>query len=614
MGVKAVVPFEEQVSETEKYQVLKLRALELREAALNAISAPYESGRPGWSNPGDKVEGALLFRVLQNNQRASGRLTDYFDSRSDDDVPTFRSAITLQACAVAPGLALSSHALKAFAHIVNEISEVSPPAWAGGALRAGLGALPTAFVSGECGRALLALDAAFLNTEKLIDAIYRASPYFQPFPGLKVWNELYRDYRSAALGVTLNELTSRTAFTIPDPGPAIDINKLTKDIVASIEHSVTDARVFSATLNGEGKKSVETLLEVLSNGVKGAANGIDGFPVLAESLRTAAQVVRDRTVPIERFVSAVIDRELAAEAPHLDRPVDAAELVFAAAIFARIAEGGSDHPKIAAALRVITKLLSADGRVLSLRPFDVLEKGYRLYVHPLEVTRRLSELFALVDEDPDYTFVQKMLRPFSDTRAKSVDGRDPGWAADPAGPARSSEWWTTALAVDALDSIITMLDSVINRQVLQNFLVRYPAELRPNLENLIYPDFGISAKQSIALKLQRIRAHISRGPRPKQPFFSMVLYGPPGTGKTTVAEALAKSANVPLVEVTPSDILIGGEENVERRAKAVFSALSMLTHVVILFDEFDSILQAREEDKDPPSNIFRFLAPVCFQS
>ncbi len=118
------------------------------------------------------------------------------------------------------------------------------------------------------------------------------------------------------------------------------------------------------------------------------------------------------------------------------------------------------------------------------------------------MTRRLSELFTIVDEEPDYTFVQKMLRPFSDTRAKSVDGRDPGWAADPAGPAVSSEWWTTALAVDALDSIITMLDSVVNRQVLRSFSVRYPAELRPNLESLFYPDFGISAKQSIALKLQ----------------------------------------------------------------------------------------------------------------
>jgi hypothetical protein len=410
---------------------------------------------------------------------------------------------------------------------VNEISKVSPPAWVGGALRAGRGALPTAFISGECGRALLALDAAFLNTEKLIGVLHRTSPYFQPFPGLKVWNELHIAYRAEALRVSLNELACRSAFTIPDPGTVIDINNFAKGILDSILHSIADASAFSTTLNGEGKKCVEALLKVLNNGVKGVTHGIDDFPILAQSLQTAAQLVRDRTVSIERFVSSVIDRELAAESPHLDRPVDAAELVFAAAIFAKIAEGGSDHPKIAAALRVIRKLLSADGRVLSLRPFDALEKGYRLYVHPLEVIRRLSELFTHVDEEPDYTFVQKMLRPFSDTRAKSADGRDPGWAADPAGPERHSEWWTTALAVDALDSIILMLDSVINRQVLRSFSVRNPAELKPSLESLFYPDFGISAELPIALKLQRIRAHTSRGPRPKQPLFSMVLYGPP---------------------------------------------------------------------------------------
>ncbi len=88
---------------------------------------------------------------------------------------------------------------------------------------------------------------------------------------------------------------------------------------------------------------------------------------------------------------------------------------------------------------------------------------------------------------------------------------------------------------------------------------------------------------------------------------SAILYGPPGTGKTTLIEALAKTANVPLVEVTPSDILLAGEEKVETRARVVFEALSMLSNVVILLDEFDRVLWDRTQADS--SSMFQFLTP-----
>jgi hypothetical protein len=168
-----------------------------------------------------------------------------------------------------------------------------------------------------------------------------------------------------------------------------------------------------------------------------------------------------------------------------------------------------------------------------------------------------------------------------------------------------------------------MLDRAINRHVLPNFSVRQASELKLDLDGLFYPDFGLAAakqqkgartpiqNESVAVKLQKLRAHAAHAPSESDPLFSIILYGPPGTGKTTLVEAVAKSANVPLVEITPSDILVGGAEGVERRARHVFLALSMLTHVVILFDEFDSILQDRAETgtNRGPSSVFEFLTP-----
>jgi SpoVK/Ycf46/Vps4 family AAA+-type ATPase len=62
--------------------------------------------------------------------------------------------------------------------------------------------------------------------------------------------------------------------------------------------------------------------------------------------------------------------------------------------------------------------------------------------------------------------------------------------------------------------------------------------------------------------------------------------------------------------VTPSDIIVGGEEAIERRARAVFEALTLLTRVVILFDEFDPVLWKRDPGDATPRSVFTFLTPA----
>ena len=248
--------------------------------------------------------------------------------------------------------------------------------------------------------------------------------------------------------------------------------------------------------------------------------------------------------------------------------------------------------------------------------------GYRLNVATLQVTRHFADLIANLDVEPEPEFVARLMLPFEYTRVSGAPGKS-GWTSDPPLREPKSLWWLTAIAAGALGSVVHMLDKTINRRVLRHFHVREPASLTLRLDDLFYPDFGLTAfrgddrlakqkqkPQSVAIELQHLRAHAGNGPAEKQPLFSLILYGPPGTGKTTLVEAAAASAGVPLVEITPSDILVGGTEGIERRARQVFQALSKLTHVVILFDEFEQILLDRKmQGGKMPTSVIEFLTP-----
>jgi ABC-type multidrug transport system fused ATPase/permease subunit len=196
-----------------------------------------------------------------------------------------------------------------------------------------------------------------------------------------------------------------------------------------------------------------------------------------------------------------------------------------------------------------------------------------------------------------FDLVKKMLLFFDDTRV-----RHPGSEKEITdlniGKEIKHEGWrkfdvaksqfdpiSTIDAVNALAAINQMLDEKINQVILEHFSVK---RLEKNLtaldmDDLFYPDYGLVAsgslqktlkeipegfkksdwpedfgrKESVAVTLQKIRAHVQHVSLETEALCSVALHGPPGTGKTTLVEALAKTCGVPLVEVTPSDIIIG---------------------------------------------------------
>jgi hypothetical protein len=77
-----------------------------------------------------------------------------------------------------------------------------------------------------------------------------------------------------------------------------------------------------------------------------------------------------------------------------------------------------------------------------------------------------------------------------------------------------------------------------------------------------------------------------------------ILFGPPGTSKTTLCEAVADAIGWRFVEIHASDFVAAGLPQVQAKADTIFQQLMQLDHTVILFDEIDELVRAREMEVD----------------
>jgi hypothetical protein len=650
---------DEQIADIEKLDDLRRQARKLRQEAIDVLSAESYVPRPrpaperdDWEKPGDEVEKAQVLRALRIGKAKDRNLVRQTANRQTlvddllsiqykhltsghgrDNVPVLRAAHVRQALAEIPGLVFSPTAMACFCRIVQELNDVADPAWTAGAARADKKSIATAFVTGECARALLALEDALRQTEDaaklLMTAEARADVLAKDD---NVWAKREGDRLRRSLEVSLAALPHVMIETVTDQGKLKEEPAGLRKKIESALSRMGNAQVIMGNRpkppGPYPAKAPDRMRAIVSSNLEHAANVIawDALDRLHKALRPAAgsdlisrldkgaQVIRDLLGSIEQFAESTIDRQIAAASQYLSVPVDGAELVFAANLLGLVSSW--KRPKIRAAYEVLYPLLSSNGRLLSIKPFDLDSDGYRLNVATLEVTRRFADLIAHLDVEPEPEFVTRLMLPLEYTRTPGPPAKS-GWTNDPPRREPKSLWWLTAIAAGTLESVVHMLDKTINRRVLSQFHVRQPESFSVTLDTAFYPDYGIAAwreeekaRHSIAIELQQLRAHVGHGPPEDAPLFSLILYGPPGTGKTTLVEAVAASAKVPLVEVTPSDILVGGVEGIERRARQVFLALSKLTHVVILFDEFEQILLERvERNEETPTSVIEFLTP-----
>jgi len=112
---------------------------------------------------------------------------------------------------------------------------------------------------------------------------------------------------------------------------------------------------------------------------------------------------------------------------------------------------------------------------------------------------------------------------------------------------------------------------------------------RRRLEDLILPDVVRRAVQELVEEQQRADLLRSQGLEPRH---RVLLVGQPGTGKTSLAEALAEAAAVPLFLVRYESMIGSYLGETAARLKRVFD-YARTTPCVLFFDEFDAIGKER---------------------
>ncbi|MCU1348920.1 MAG: ATPase central protein, partial [Acidobacteria bacterium] len=573
-----------------------------------------------------------------------GAASPLFDDESDT-IRYFDAARGLTALTSAPKGAFRRTTMYFYYVVLRELYYAAAPEWNVGGARSAPGGPPTAYTTAQFVRGILSFARTLQRTADYASALAEMSPAPANLP--EAWRTIDEKRRRTALQTTLALRSWNLALQIDgDPVPvhydanalATFENELPTKIIESLDRAVEEFEAALAVVTKfreEEIKAATTLVRRRVIGFSEAAHAMaagaledavqrakearklfpngttrpitNDWPTFATNLRELSKLFQgaEKTVtraisPAVNYLSTILDRELASTA------FEPAEMATAAASYGFARKGWQDE-RLELAARRLTEILTDRGFPTS-KPYHTSSSTYYLPAQPVMLTAYAQLLQHVATVEVPVTAARRLAAYFNDTR-REISDRAASWkwvhgrTTDHSAP-------NTAAAAIALDHITRMLDTRINAAVLRNFEHRHLD--KPKLHELFYADYGLAAEKartSVAVWLERMRAHIAglheHGVE-GDPLYAVVLHGPPGTSKTTLIEALAATAGVPLVEVTPSDIVVRGTEAIEERARAVLRSLSLLTNAVILFDEFDPVLRSRTSG-DAETSMFTFL-------
>jgi hypothetical protein len=370
------------------------------------------------------------------------------------------------------------------------------------------------------------------------------------------------------------------------------------------------------------------------------------FPVLrfvhlSRTLETHGGVPATVPAATSQFLEARLRAQLSSvQIP--DEGFDASELVFSLEGLLYINPDAVRMQLLNRVFEVIAESQTRNPYWRPIKPFVSTPRGLVLFPLSVETANSLLRCCALAErflgDESCFSRNIRLFNRYADwlharyREGRTSDGRAfAGWHSEHVHLHDGVHLWETSQVLLFLTHYAAMLDRHIARSALdaanlsasQPWKIGEPTHLeywREDTRMVGEPLAGLDARSVWRLfeyariylieprpSLDRPAAPVSGG---DQMHYSLLLYGPPGTGKTGFAKELCKALRWPLITVTPSDFIRGGESEVEARAKAIFEVLSAQSNAVVLFDEIDRmILDRTSPEYGEQSDIFKFMTP-----
>jgi ATPase family associated with various cellular activities (AAA) len=371
--------------------------------------------------------------------------------------------------------------------------------------------------------------------------------------------------------------------------------------------------------------------EILLKGAADGALSVQGYPPSAYVTQLVVRTLKKRNVLDAERVAKISDwaeREINKQVALLTRnekTADVFQLAYSAILLANLVEPDRLTPDqefiLETALTEIFAKQRGDGTWPLSRPlFHYPNVGsahcydYEMLVQLLSEARLSEKLLRFI---PNLATSARALRTLF-----PLGTRGAGWSSGHHPQFKGPESWSTASVYHFAHVFERLIAEQVRRETFAYLGSRYVPPQRPDkYSEELRPDFldcdvsldgeARSLREVVStyilkpLVAEESRKTIESGRAlSKQTPMSMIFFGPPGTSKTKLTEHIAGSLGWPLLSVDASQFLKNGMDGVYAEADRIFGMLAVAERILVLLDEFDEMVRARESATDVLS---RFL-------
>jgi hypothetical protein len=312
-----------------------------------------------------------------------------------------------------------------------------------------------------------------------------------------------------------------------------------------------------------------------------------------------------------------------------DKTADVFSLAYAAILLANLVEPSSITPDqdflVDSALEVLFERQRTDGTWPLSRPlFHYPAIGsahcydYEMLVQLLAEPRLRDKLLKFIPQLARSAYALRSYFPLG----KKVPPVGKGWSSGHHPQVRGPESWSTASVYHFAYVLERLIAERIRIETFSYLGAPYIPPQRPDaysekldddfLDCSIRLDNTDKSLKTVVsdviltpLVASEIAGDVEAGrPLPDGAPVSILLFGPPGTSKTDLAKRIAKSLGWPLLAIDASQFLRDGMDGVYAEADQIFGMLAAAERVLVLLDEFDEMVRAREKS---PDILSRFL-------